>query len=175
MSLVDRRQSHPHAPPNKLSIQTREKILEIANSPEFCDMPPCQIVPRLADQGRYIASESTFYRILGEEEQLKHRQRSKPRTHHKPKELVASGRNQVWSWDISYLPSFVCGLFFYLYFIVDIYSRKIVGFSVDSSESSEHASALVRKSCHEEGILPEQLSLHSDNGAPMKRAMWFLW
>ncbi len=101
----------------------------------------------LADEGIYIASESTFYRILRAEKMLTHRGRSKAKTHHKPKALVANKPNKIWSWDISYLSTTILGLFYYLYFIVDIYSRKIVGWTVQERESSEHAAALMRVAC----------------------------
>ena len=95
-------------------------MIKIANSSFYCDLPACQIVPRLADRGQYVASESTFYRILREENLLTHRQRSRPRTHCKPKELIATAPNQVWSWDVTYLATIVSGLFYYLYLVMDI-------------------------------------------------------
>jgi len=145
-------------------------ILTIANSKEYCDLPPCKIVPSLADEGRYIASESTFYRVLRAEKQLTHRQHSKPATHHKPTSYTANGPNQVWSWDISYLPTTVFGLYFYLYLTIDIFSRKIVGWSIHEKQSSELASALMKQACLDEKVNQHQLVLHSDNGKPMKGA-----
>jgi len=124
----------------------------------------------LADEGRYIASESTFYRILHAENQLTHRQSSRPAKHHKPDAYEAAGANQVWSWDISYLPTKIRGLYFYLYMIVDIFSRKIVGWSVHEVESSEHAAQLIKQACLDEKINREQIVLHSDNGSSMKGA-----
>ncbi len=97
----DRRHGPRTVPANKLSVEERQKILETVNSPEFRDLSPNQIVPRLADQQIYLASESTMYRILREEKQLAHRERSKPRRSRRPKEHVATGPCQVWSWDIS--------------------------------------------------------------------------
>lgn len=155
-------------PANQLSQEDREMILRIANSKEYCDMPPCKIVPELADKGQYIASESTFYRVLRAENQLTHRQRSQPAKHHKPKSLTAIKPNQIWSWDISYLPTTVLGSFFYLYMIIDIYSRKITGWSIHEKESAQHAAALIKQACIDEGVQQEQLVLHSDNGKPMK-------
>jgi len=105
-------------------------ILDIANSAEFRDLSPCKIVPLLADEGRYIASESTFYRVLKNEKQLTHRHKSSPQKHHKPDAFTAITPNQVWSWDITYLPSQIKGQYFYLYLIMDIFSRKIVGWSL---------------------------------------------
>lgn len=164
----DRRSQSTKIPGNKLTDAERKQIILTVNSEPFANLPPCQIVPRLADQGVYLASESTFYRILREENQLKHRQRSRPRSHRKPRELVAIKPNQVWSWDISYLATTVHGLFYYLYLVIDIFSRKIVGWSVHEKESSDYASLLIQESCNDEGISRSQLTLHSDNGAPMK-------
>ena len=143
-------------------------ILSVANSQKYCDLPPSKIVPCLADEGRYIASESSFYRVLRDAKQLAHRQCSKPASHHKPKAFTAMGPGQVWSWDISYLPTTVLGQYFYLYLIMDIYSRKIVGWSIHETQSSNYASALIKQSCLDEGIEKNQLVLHSDNGKPMK-------
>jgi putative transposase len=133
-------------------------------------LPPCKIVPRLADEGRYIASESTFYRVLRAEKQMAHRQRSRPAAHHKPKAHTADRPNKVWSWDISYLPTTVLGLYFYLYMTVDIYSRKIVGWNIHVNESSELGAGLIKQACLDEDVHQDQLVLHSDNGKPMKGA-----
>jgi transposase InsO family protein len=144
-------------------------VIEIANSPEFRDLSPKQIVPRLADQGSYVASESSFYRILREAQQLEHRERSGVATKRaRPSEHVASGPNQVMSWDITYLRAPVKGEFFYLYLIEDVWSRKIVGWQVHEEESMWLASRLIERTCDQLGIDPEGVVLHSDNGGPMK-------
>lgn len=167
-NLADKRQSREQIPMNQLSEEEREKIVMIASSEKYCDLPPCKIVPMLADEGIYIASESSFYRILRENKQLSHRGHSRPKTQTKPRELMATGSNQVWSWDISYLPSQVTGMYFYLYLILDIYSRKIVGWSIHESESSDYAAQLIKQTCADENIAEHQIYLHSDNGSPMK-------
>ncbi len=166
----DRRAGPRNAPANKLTDAERREVLEVVNSPEYRDRSPKQIVPSLADQGEYLASESTMYRILREEEQLTHRASSRAPTRHRPRELVATDPNQVWSWDITYLKSPILGVFFYLYLVVDIFSRKIVGAEVHAVEDSEHAAELIAQACAVEGIDPDQLALHSDNGSPMKGA-----
>jgi transposase InsO family protein len=166
----DRRAGPTTAPANKLSEQERDKVLEVVNSPEYRNVSPKQIVPHLADQGEYLASESTVYRILREEDQLAHRGRAKPPTHHRPDELVATGPNQVWCWDITYLPSIVRGKFFYCYTIMDVFSRKVVGRAVHDAESDVHAAVLVAATCAIEGVPQDQLVIHSDNGGPMKGA-----
>lgn len=118
----------PRTPPShKLTRSERVAVLAVANSPEFRDKSPRQIVPTLADRGEYLASESTFYRLLHDADQMQHRERARPRSSNKPREHVACMPNQVWCWDITYLRSSVRGAFYYLYLIVDIYSRKIVG------------------------------------------------
>lgn len=135
-------------------------------------MPPCQIVPALADEGIYIASESTFYRILHEEKMQNHRGRSQePGKHHKPTSYTATAPNQVWTWDITYLNGPIKGLFFYLYLILDIFSRNIVGWEVWAEESAEHASELIKRAClSQKRLTTMPLVLHSDNGSPMKGA-----
>ena len=156
-------------PTNKLSTGEREEVLDYCNCPDYASLPPNQIVPRLADQGLYIASESSFYRILKEANQLQHRGHSKPRkASKKPTSYTATAANQVWSWDISYLPTGVIGLHYYLYLIMDIYSRKIVGAEVFNSENGEDAADLLQRSVWSEKCVGSGLVLHSDNGAPMK-------
>jgi IS30 family transposase len=109
----DRRRGPLSEPANKLSSEERESVVETANSPEYRDLSPKQIVPRLADKGQYLASESTVYRMLREEKQMKHRERSRPPTSRRPQEHVATGPNQVWAWDITYLPGPVRGKFIF--------------------------------------------------------------
>lgn len=155
----------------KLSSQETRKILDIANSKEFRDLSPKQIVPMLADKGEFLASESTFYRTLRAHGQQQHREKSSaPTKRTKPKEHKATGPNQVWSWDITYLKSPVKGLFFYLYLIVDVWSRKIVGWQVHKEENMELSSLFINKVCREMKVDPEGIILHSDNGGPMKGA-----
>lgn len=155
-------------PANALTSAERAKVLEVVNSPEYRDLPPKQIVPRLADEGRYVASESTIYRILRAEGQDAHRGRTKPRTVRGVDEHLATAANQVWSWDITYLPSSVRGRFFYLYLVEDVWSRRIVGFEVHEEESMELSAALVLTTCTAQGVDPRGLVLHSDNGGPMR-------
>ena len=165
----DDRRKGPQAPPmHKLTPEERARVLETANSAEFRNLSPRQIVPLLADRNEYVASESTFSRNLREEGQLAHRQHARPARRHRPKEHVARGPNEVWSWDITYLRSPVRGVFYYLYLIVDIWSRKIVGWSLRHEESSEFARDLVKQAIEREDANPKKLALHADNGGPMK-------
>ena len=168
--LEDARRTRSYVPANKLSDEEREQIIAVANRDEFAHLPPSQIVPQLADRGEYIASESTFYRVMREAGQLKHRQASRAATAHKPRPLAAHAPNQVYSWDITYLKTTIRGIFLYLYLFIDIYSRKIVGWRIYEDESSEWAADILRDITRREGIAPDQITLHSDNGGPMKGA-----
>ena len=167
----DQRPVRLQAPKNALNGLERQRLLAVANSAEFGHLPPSQIVPRLVDRGQYIASESTFYRVLRAENQLRHRSAEQPaQQRHKPRALSASAPRQVFSWDITYLPTQIKGVYFYLYLFMDIYSRKIVGWQIYDVESSELASEVMRDICERENIAPNQVVLHSDNGSPMKGA-----
>jgi putative transposase len=158
-------------PANKLSAAERAAVLEVCNSTEFASLPPSQIVPKLADQGRYLASESSFYRILRADGQQHHRGRAKPPMRRKPPaSYKASAPCEVWTWDITWMPGPVAGMFFYLYLIVDIFSRKIVGWEVHDRESAELAAVLIRQAVLAEGCTLRPLVLHADNGSPMKGA-----
>lgn len=169
--IGDGRPERVQTPKNRLSDQEREQVLTVANSVEFGHLPPGQIVPRLADQGVYIASESTFHRILKATGQLKHRSAMQPaKARSKPRALRATASGQLFSWDITYLPTDVKGIYFYLYLFMDIYSRKIVGWQIYNAESSDLASEVMRDICARERIAPDQVVLHSDNGSPMKGA-----
>jgi len=167
----DRRAGPATTPKNKLSDTERSAVIELVNRPEYRNLSINQIVPVLADRGVYVASESTMYRILRDEGQAAHRSASRPpRSRPRPREAVATGPNQVWSWDITYLPSPVRGSFFYLYMIVDVFSRKVVGRVVHDVECATYAAELIRAACSAEGRDHEPLILHADNGGPMKGA-----
>ena len=168
--LEDQRPSADRPTPvNKLSIAEREQLLSVFHQPEFESLPPSQVVPTLADQGVYLASESTCYRVLHEAEQQHDRGRARARQRRsKPAEYAATGPNQAWSWDVTWLKAPVRGMFFYLYMIVDVFSRKIVGWEVHERECGELASQLVRRAVMSEGCLRCPDILHADNGSPQK-------
>lgn len=156
-------------PQNKLTETERQQILDLCHSTEFASLPPGQIVPRLADRSEYIASESTFYRVLHSAGQQHHRGRARARREPRPLPTHQATRpNAVWSWDVSWLPGPVVGEFYYLYLILDIYSRKIVGWEVHLSESGADAAALVHQTVLREGCINTPLVLHADNGSPQK-------
>ena len=158
-------------PAHALSQAERAKLLQVANEPRFAAVAPARIVPMLADEGLYLASESTFSRVLREHGQTAHRGRAKvPKAVRAPTTHVATGVCQVWCWDMTYLPAEVLGRWFYLYLILDLYSRKIVGWEVHDSDDSDHAAHLVRRAALAEGIaaLANKPVLHGDNGATLK-------
>lgn len=157
----------PH-PANKLSGQERAAVLRVANEPRFASLPPTQIVPRLADEGRYLASESSFYRILREETQLAPRGRARAPCRRAVPRHCATGANRLYAWDITYLPGPVAGRFFFLYLVLEVYSRKIVAHEVHDQESAEHAAQLIEQAVRREGVPPGVLIVHQDNGSPMK-------
>jgi putative transposase len=156
------------APANRLNDLERQRILSTCNEPDYCNVPPSQIVPRLADQGIYLASESSFYRVLKSAGQLQHRGRAKRKQSHTPTTHRAAKPNDVWMWDITYLPTRTIGQHYYLYMIEDLYSRCGVHWEVHEGESGEMASKLISQAvlkCCKSGERPV---LHSDNGSPMK-------
>jgi transposase InsO family protein len=170
-----RRDGRPDAvrpiPAHALTDAEREKLLAVANEPRFADMPPARIVPMLADEGVYLASESTFSRVLKAHGQMTRRGRAKPpKTIRPPTTHIATGPRQVWCWDMTYLPAQVTGQWFFLYLILDLYSRKIVGWEVHADDHSDHAAHLVRRTALAEGIaaLGEKPVLHGDNGSTLK-------
>ena len=169
-SRIDARSTVKKNPHNKFSKVERLKILEVANSPKYGHLPPSKIVPMLADEGRYIASESTIYRTLREKKLLSHRLMSRTPSTYKPKALEAKGPNEIYTWDITYLRSDVKGHFFYLYLIMDLFSRKIVGWQVYDRECSYYASDVIEDACAKEGVQSGIITLHSDNGSAMKGA-----
>jgi len=153
-----------------LTEEERKMIIEVSNQPIYQDLCPWKIVAKLADSGRYLASESSFYRVLKAADLLKHRSKSRPRERKRPKDLIARRPNCVWSWDITYLKSPVKGLYYYLYLTMDVFSRFIVGWSVEEVESAEHAGRLITRACEDQSVRQDTLTLHADNGGPMKGA-----
>ena len=158
-------------PAHALTDAERAQLLAVANEPRFADVAPARIVPLLADEGVYLASESSFQRVLRAEGQTRRRGRANaPRASRPPTTHIATGPNQVWCWDMTYLPTGVIGCWFYLYLILDLYSRKIVGWEVHDSDSAEHAAHLVRRTVLAEGLHAATAKpvLHGDNGATLK-------
>jgi len=159
------------APSHALSEAEQARIVAVANEPRFADTPPARIVPTLADEGIYIASESSFHRVLRAHGQMNRRGRAQPpRTSRPPTTHIASRPGEVWCWDVTFLPAQVQGRWFYLYLILDLYSRKLVGFEVHDTDSADHAAHLARRTALAEGVHArvKRPVLHGDNGATLK-------
>ena len=159
------------APAHALTAHERAAVLALANAPRFAELPPARIVPMLADEGTYLASESTFQRLLQAEGQNAHRGRARaPQAPRPPSTHIATAPRQVWCWDTTYLPARVAGTWFYLYLILDLYSRKIVAWEVHDTDAADHAAHLVKRAALAEGIAAAERRpiLHGDNGATLK-------
>jgi putative transposase len=159
------------APQHALSEAERARIVALANEPRFASTPPARIVPALADEGVYVASEASFHRVLRDHGQMQPRGRARPpRTVGPPSTHVATAPGQVWCWDVTFLKAQVQGRWFYLYLILDLWSRKIVGYEVHETDQAEHAAHLVRRTALAESIHARPLRpvLHGDNGPSVK-------
>ena len=159
------------SPSHALSEAERAQIVAVTNEPRFADMPPARIVPALADEGTYIASEASFHRVLRARGQMNRRGRARsPRTPRPPSTHVATQPGDVWCWDVTFLPARVQGKWFYLYLILDLFSRKVVGWEVHDSDTAEHAAHLARRTALAEGVHARSTRpvLHGDNGATVK-------
>lgn len=169
--MTDKRTSTIKRPPNRLTELERQRIINTVNSAEYGHLPASKIVPKLLDNGIWIASESSFYRVMKTHNLLTHREKVKPaKPMKKPRALKAVRANEVYTWDITYLPTSVKGQFLYLYLVMDIFSRKVVGWQIHDTQLSELAADLMKDICSREHIKREQVTLHSDNGSPMKGA-----
>src|SRR5215469_6922018 len=172
ISRGDRRvEAHRPVPSHALSEAERARIIAVVNEARFAEMPPARIVPALADEGIYIASESSFHRVLRAHGQMHRRGRAQPpRTSRPPTTHIATGPGEVWCWDVTFLPAQVQGRWYYLYLILDLYSRKIVGFEVHDTDHAEHAAHLAKRAALAEGLHAKATRpiLHGDNGATLK-------
>lgn len=155
--------------PRKLSAIEEQRVIDTACEKQFKDLTPYEIVAILAEQGQYIASERTFYRILNRANMLHHRGNSKPCSKTgKPAELKATGPDQVWCWDITFLRTSVHGLYYYCYMIKDIWSKEIVGWEIHDKEDVNIAARMFKRLKNKRQL--RGIKLHSDNGNPMKGA-----
>ena len=155
-------------PSNRLPDELRADVLASCQEPRFADMPPSQIVPVLADEGIYLASESTYYRVLHAWNEQFERGRARARSSHTLSTHCATGPNELWCWDVTYLGSPTRGLYYYLYMIMDVWSRKIVGFEVYASETGDLAAQLFERTVLAEACVGKGVILHADNGAPQR-------
>ena len=167
------RARQPASPPSRptpvraLSASERAQVRQTLNSERFADRAPRQVYAALLDEGVYLCSWRTMYRLLAAHDEVRERRdQLRHPTYHKP-ELLASAPNQVWSWDITKLRGPLKWTYFYLYVLLDIYSRYAVGWLLAEQESAALAEVLVAESCRKQGIVADQLILHADNGGPM--------
>ena len=156
--------SHPRA----LSVEERQAVLSVVNSERFCDQAPAEVYATLLDEGQYLCSERTMYRILAENQEVRERRDQLSHPRYAAPELLASRPNEVWSWDITKLLGPAKWTYFYLYVTLDIFSRYVVGWMVAYRESSALAQRLIEQSCKRQGIERGQLTLHADHGPSMK-------
>lgn len=156
------------APPLALSIEEKQIVLDTAHEKRFWDATPYQIFAALLDEGRYLASVRTIYRVLAGNDEIKERRKQVSRQHYQKPELLATGPNQVWSWDITKLKGPEKWTYFHLYVILDIFSRYVVGWMVAHRESAVLAKRLINDTCEKQQILQGELTLHADRGSSMR-------
>lgn len=155
------------SPPRALSPAEKQTALAVLHEPQFVDLAPAQVVARLLDEGRYLCSERTLYRILDENREVRERRDQLRHPVYQKPELLATAPNQVWSWDITKLLGPVKWTYFYLYVLLDIFSRYVVGWLLARVESATLSKQLITECCHRQGIDAGQLTIHSDRGPSM--------
>ena len=165
---VETEQRARPTPSRALLKEQRQAVLDLLHSEPFVDKAPGEVFATLLDQGEYLCAERTMYRILAEQEEVRERRNQLKHPRHAKPELEATGPNQVWSWDITKLKGPVKWSYFYLYVILDIFSRYVVGWMVARRESAALAKRLITESCEKQAIQPGQLIIHADRGPAMK-------
>ncbi len=161
------RKTAASASPRALSAAERQRVLQTLNAPRFQDQAPREVYATLLEEGQYLGHWRTFYRILAAEQQTRERRDQLRHPAYQKPQLLATGPNQVWSWDITKLLGPFKWTYFYLYVILDIYSRYVVGWTIALQEAAHVAEALVAETYHKQGVDPGQLTLHADRGIPM--------
>ncbi len=167
------RRLKPHRPPEKrpshraLGAEERQAVLEVLHEPRFADLAPAEVYAGLLDEGRYLCSERTMYRVLAENAEVRERRNQLRHPAYKAPELLATAPNQLWSWDITKLLGPQKWTYYYLYVILDVYSRYAVGWMLAHRESAALAERLIRETCERQGVLPGQLTVHADRGSSM--------
>src|SRR5438445_1539059 len=156
-----------HPVPRALSAAERAAVLGVLHEPRFVDRAPAEVYATLLDEGQYLCSERTMYRILAESQEVRERRDQLRHPSYRKPELLATTPNQVWSWDITKLLGPVKWTYFYLYVILDIFSRYVVGWLLARQESAALAKALIQDSCHRQAIDAGQLIIHADRGPSM--------
>lgn len=154
-------------PPRALSLEEKQQVLAVLHEDRFVDKAPTEVYAALLDEGRYLCSIRTMYRILKENDEVRERRNVLRHPHHKKPELLATGPNQVWSWDITKLKGPVKWTYYYLYVILDVFSRHAVGWMIAHRETAELAKLLIGETCARQEIDENTLVIHSDRGSPM--------
>jgi putative transposase len=171
-SLYRRRRPRPQrrraTPERALGEPERQEVLRVLHSERFVDAAPVQVHATLLEEGRYLCSPRTMYRLLASSGEVRERRDQLQHPNYVKPELVAAAPNQVWSWDITKLKGPVKLVYFYLYVILDIFSRYVVGWMIAGAENAGLAERLIDETCIKQGIEPRQLKLHADRGAPMR-------
>jgi putative transposase len=163
------------APPRALAPAERQEVLDTLHEPRFVDLAPAEVYATLLDEGRYLCSERTFYRVLDENAEVRERRNQLRHPHYTAPELLASRPNELWSWDITKLLGPEKWTYYYLYVVLDVFSRYVVGWTLARREWAAIAEPLIAESCERQGIKPGQLTVHADRGAPMiAKSMAFL-
>lgn len=158
----------PRRPPARaLSSQERQEILDVLHSERFVDCSPAQVWATLLDEGRYLASERTMYRLLAEHSELRERRNQLTHPSYAKPELLATRPNELWSWDITKLPGPAKWTYFYLYVLLDVFSRYVVGWTIQHRESGSVAEQLIRQALEQQNVAPGQLTVHADRGSSM--------
>jgi len=166
--LEPREPAAPRTPSRALSVEERKVVLDMMHEPRFADLAPAEVYATLLDEKKYLCSERTMYRILEENQEVRERRNQLRHPKYAAPELLATAPNQIWSWDITKLLGPVKWTYFYLYVILDVFSRYVVGWMVADRESGTLAEKLIRETCERQGIAPGQLTVHADRGTSMK-------
>jgi putative transposase len=167
-TLRPRAEPTPRPTPSRaLGADERQAVLDVLHEPRFVDLAPVEVYATLLDEGRYLCSERTMYRILAANQEVRERRDQLRHQNHPRPELLATRPNELWSWDITKLLGPQKWTYFYLYVILDVFSRYVVGWMVAHEESAALARKLIEETCRRQGIEPEQLTLHADRGSSM--------
>ena len=166
-SLAPRVATPRPSPPRTLSAREREQVLNALHEPRFVDLAPAEVFATMLDEGRYLCSERTMYRILAANHEVRDRRDQLRHMNHPRPELLATKPNELWSWDITKLKGPAKWTYFYLYVVLDVFSRYVVGWMVATEESATLAKKLIAETCNRQCIEPGQLGLHADRGSAM--------
>ena len=158
----------PRFSPRALSSEERQDVLDVLHEPRFVDLAPAEVGATLLDEGRYLCSERTMYRILAANQEVRERRDQLRHPSYAAPELMATAANELWSWDITKLKGPAKWVYYYLYVILDVFSRYVVGWMVAERESAALAERLIEETCERQGIARGQLTLHADRGSSMR-------